>query len=322
MKKTISINIASTAFFIDEDAYSCLKEYLNKIETWFRDKEGGQEIISDIESRLSELFCERVSPQHGVITLNQVKDVIQVMGQPEDIIGDADETTESSAKSDKRAGFDYETPRRRRLYRDPENKILGGVCSGIAAYFNLDPVLVRVLFAVMPFLSFGAIIPVYIVLWIAMPEAITTTQRLEMRGEDINVSNIEKKIREEYQDVKKRFKNIKDTSAYRDGESYIKRMNQRDKTVLLIAGLVVFAVLLGKFINGPFNMFHMIHLPGPFFGFFFPGFFFMVIILVALGLLFRSALKGFIVLIIILIIFSIVLKFTGWVLPYHNWSFF
>jgi phage shock protein PspC (stress-responsive transcriptional regulator) len=287
MKKTISINIASTAFFIDDDAYSCLKDYLNKIEAWFRDKEGGQEVISDIEARLGELFAERVSPQHGVITISHVTEVIQVMGQPEDIIGEGDDQNETETKKEKRTTHDFEVPRRRRLYRDPENKVLGGVCSGIAAYFNLDPVLVRVIFAVLPFLSFGVIIPVYIVLWIAIPEAHTTTQKLEMRGEDINVSNIEKKIREEYQDVKTRFSNIKDSKAYRDGESYIKRMNQRDKNVLLVAGIVVFVLLMGKFISGPFPFFHMIHLPGPFFGFFFPGLFLMILVVVGLILLFR-----------------------------------
>ncbi len=321
MKKTISINIASTAFFIDEDAYICLKDYLNKIEVWFRDKDGGQEVVSDIESRLSELFCERINPQFGVITIGHVNEVIKIMGQPEDFV-DSEEEKETEPKSEKNTVSDFEAPRRRRLYRDSDNKVLGGVCSGIAAYFNLDPVLVRVLFAVLPFLSFGAIIPVYIVLWIAMPEAFTTTQKLEMRGEDINVTNIEKKIREEYHDVKKRFTNFKDTKAYRESESYLHRMSQRDKTVLMVVGLVVFAILISKIINVPFHSFHMVHFPGPFLGYFSPGLLALVLILVGLGLLFRSALKGFIILIIILIVFSIVVHMTGWIPPFHNWSFF
>lgn len=321
MKKTITINIATTAFFIDEDAYTCLKDYLNKIEAWFGDKEEGNEIISDIESRLSELFIERINPQFGVITIDHVNEVIRVMGQPEDFIGTGDEKPEDHKK--KGVSFENDPPRNRRLYRDIDNKVLGGVCSGIAAYFNIDPVWVRVLFAILPFLSFGTIIPVYIVLWIAMPEAITTTQKLEMRGEDINISNIEKKIKEEYQDVKKRFKNFKETKAYRDSETYINRMTQRDKTVLLIAGLVVAALLLSKSIHHvTFPFLNMVNIHASGFDLFFPGMFFMIIILVALGLIFKSALKGFIILIIIMIIFSIMVKMSGWMPSFHTWGIF
>lgn len=321
MKKTISINIASTAFFIDDDAYACLKEYLNKIETWFSTKEGGQEVISDIEARLSELFRERINPQLGVITIQHVNEVIGIMGQPEDFTGESDESGPVGG-DEKKQTYDFESPRRRRLYRDPDNKVLGGVCSGIAAYFSIDPVIVRVIFAVLPFLSFGVIIPVYIVLWIVMPEAITTSQKLEMRGEDINISNIEKKIKEEYQDVKKRFRNIRNTQAYQESESYIRRMNQRDRTVLIVVGAVLLAILMGKFIGMPFHMFHMIHLPGAFSGFFFPGMFFLIVLLLVLGLIFRAALKGFIVIIVLIIVLSFLAMFAGWVFPFHNWNFF
>ncbi len=322
MKKTISINISSTAFFIDDDAYACLREYLGKLENWFLKKEGGQEIIADIEARLSELFSERINPKTGVISLNHVNAVIRVMGKPEDFIDDEKEGKSEESANVGGSNANFEPPRRRRLYRDIENKVLGGVCSGIAAYFNIDPVLVRVLFAVLPFLSFGAIIPVYIVLWIAIPEAITTTQRLEMRGEDINVSNIEKKIREEYQDVKNRFKNFRNSKAYRDGESYVNRMNQRDKTVLIIAGVAVLVLVMSKLIGGSMPLFHMTFLHGPFFGMFFPGLFVTILILVGLGLIFRSALKGFIVLIVILILLSVFIKLAGWMPFFHNWHLF
>lgn len=321
MKKTISINIASTAFFIDDDAFACLNEYLKKIEAWFSNKEGGQEIISDIETRLSELFLERINPQLGVITIQHVNEVIGIMGQPEDFTGEGDETTVDDEGKEKKHATEFESPRRRRLYRDPDNKVLGGVCSGIAAYFNIDPVIVRVIFAVLPFLSFGVIIPVYIVLWIVMPEAITTSQKLEMRGEDINVSNIEKKIKEEYQDVKKRFRNIRNTQAYQESESYIRRMNQRDRTVLIVVGVVLLALFMSKLIGMPFQLFHMIHWPVTFSGLFFPGLFFLIVLLLVLGLIFRSALKGFILLIILLIVISILVKFAGWIFPFHHWSF-
>lgn len=322
MKKTISINIASTSFFIDEDAYSSLKVYLKRIETWFSNKEGGQEIISDIESRLSELFSERINPRLGVITNDLVKEVILIMGQPEDIAGEGDEKSPESELHDRKTSYDYEPPRRRRLYRDPDNKVLGGVCSGIAAYFSIDPVIVRVIFAVLPFLSFGAIIPVYIVLWIAMPEAITTAQKLEMRGEDITVSNIEKKIKEEYEDVKQRFKNIKETKAYRDGESYIRRMNQRDRNLLTVVGVVLLVIVFAKLIGGSIHAFHMIDFPGPFFAVFTPGLFVLILMLLGIGLIFRSALKGILIAILILIVLSIMFRITGWLPPFNHWSFY
>ena len=322
MKKTISINIASTSFFIDEDAYSALKDYLKRIEAWFSDKEGGQEIISDIESRLSELFAERINPRLGVITNDLVKEVVLIMGQPEDIAGEGEDKSSDNEQRGRKSSYDYEPPRRRRLYRDPDNKVLGGVCSGIAAYFNIDPVIVRVIFAILPFLSFGVIIPVYIVLWIAMPEAITTAQKLEMRGEDINVSNIEKKIKEEYQDVKQRFKNIKETKAYRDGESYFRRMNKNDRSILTVVGVVLLAIVFAKLIGGSFQIFHMINFPGPFFAFFTPGLFILMLILIGIGLIFRSALKGILIAIVILIILSIIVRMTGWLPPFQHWSFY
>lgn len=304
MKKTISINIAATAFYIDEDAYERLQQYLKKLEAWFNGKEGGQEIITDIENRLSELFSQRINPKTGVITVAMAEEVIAIMGQPEDFSPQAGAEPEDSTEAGEKETY-QNYARRRRLYRDLDNKVLGGVCSGIAAYFNIDPVLVRVIFAILPFLSFGVIIPIYIILWIAMPAAITAAQKLEMRGENINVSNIEKVIKEQYHNVKDKFEN------FTKKNDTLNRMSQRDRNVLIFTAILVGILVLGRIINNvtPFLGMSLVHFP---FGhIIWPGFFPLMIILLILGLIFRSAMKGFLIAILILFVLTLFLKITG-----------
>ncbi|MDR2926765.1 MAG: PspC domain-containing protein [Cytophagaceae bacterium] len=240
MRKIISINISSASFFIDEDAYDHLSEYLDKLKNRFVGEAEGNEIIADIETRLSELFAERINPKTGVITLAMVEEVIQIMGQPEDF---SDIENDAKAASETYDNSEPETTSRR-LYRDIESNILGGVCAGIGAYLSIDPVVVRIVFIIFLFLGLGTAIPVYIVLWIVMPAAVTTTQKMEMRGENITVQNIEKKIKEECEDVKERFENFKRTNkTYRKGEDYVKRMNSRDRTILIIAAIVILLLI-------------------------------------------------------------------------------
>ena len=308
MKKIISINISGASFFIDEDAYARLNGYIEKLKKRFSEEKEGQEIISDVETRLGELFAERINPKTGVITIEMVEEVIKIMGRPEDF---SDEDNEDNSKEN---SFDneYYTSKRRRLYRDVEFRIIGGVCSGIAAFFSIDPVIVRIIFAILPFISFGIAIPIYIVLWIAVPAAVTTTQKMEMKGENITVSNIEKKIKEEYDDVKKRFENFRKTNkTYRQSEEYLKKMNKRDRTILIIVGVIVLLMIFSKLtILFP----HHIHIHSFFpFSLFFPGFFHIAILLLILGLIFRSNLKGFLIAIIILAVVSIVIKTMIWI---------
>ena len=305
MKKIISINISGTSFFIDEDAYDKLNGYINKLKNRFNKEEEGQEIITDIETRLCELFTERINPKTGVITLSMVEEVMQIMGRPEDFSDEEDSGEETIFDNEK-------STRRRQLYRDVDNQILGGVCSGIAAYFNIDPVLVRVIFAVLPFFSFGIVIPVYIVLWIVIPSALTTTQKMEMRGENITVSNIEKKIKEEYDDVKKRFNDFKKTNkTYKQSEDYIKKMNNRDRNILIIIGGIILLMIITRL---------TFHFPGhcgfinvfPF-TIFFPGFFTIAAILLILGLIFRSSLRVFVYIILIMAAISLFIKLIIWI---------
>jgi phage shock protein PspC (stress-responsive transcriptional regulator) len=306
MKKVVTINIAGRSFYIDEDAFARLDQYLKKLEVWSREKEGGQEMLSDIEGRIRELFEEKIDPSTGVISIDLVKEIINTMGQPEDFAeegeGSGDATGEETSYT--------QVPPRRRLYRDVEDRVLGGVCSGIAAYFNIDRVIVRVLFAILPFLSFGAIIPIYIILWIAIPPALTATQRLEMRGYDVNISNIEKNIKKEYDEVKRKFQQ---SSAYKKGEDYLGRFRKRDRTALIVTAVILGIIVLANLVSVPFQLGFMpaFHFDMPFGHFGFPGIFPLILILLILGLAFRSALKGFLILIAVVLALAFVFKLFG-----------
>jgi hypothetical protein len=142
MKKTIKINLSGLAFTLDEDAYQELKDYLDSVSSRFRDLKEGNEIISDIEARIAEIFQSKVSEKKEVITLEDVKDVISIMGKPEDFYDTEEEADSSSKKKD------YTRKENRKLYRDPENAILGGVAAGLAAYFGIETWIVRLLLVI------------------------------------------------------------------------------------------------------------------------------------------------------------------------------
>lgn len=193
MNKTISINISGLVFNIEEQAYDILKDYLDSIKTYFKSKEGGTDIIADIEARIAELFQQKVSEEKAAITLDDVQSVIEGMGQPFEMVDDEETEQEPTSKSaNTERDFQH---REKKVFRDPDEKVLGGVCSGLAAYFGIDSLWIRLVFVLVTF-SGGAGVLIYIILWIAIPEAQTTADRLRMRGKPVNVSNIEKSIRE------------------------------------------------------------------------------------------------------------------------------
>jgi phage shock protein PspC (stress-responsive transcriptional regulator) len=196
MKKTLSINLSGSVFNIDDDAYQLLKDYLNLIERHFRNEQESKEIISDIEARIAELFKERINDFKQVITFPDVEEVIEIMGQPEEFIDPGD--SQQYQRKEKFGPSGY-----RRMYRDPDNRLMGGVCSGMAAYWGTDPLIIRIIFivATLIFLS-GAVI--YVILWVVLPEAKTTAQKLEMRGEPVNISNIGKAVKEEFEKIKEK----------------------------------------------------------------------------------------------------------------------
>lgn len=204
MKKTVKINISGVIFHLDEDAFQVLQNYLTAINQRFASNQEGKEIISDIEHRIAEILQSKLSEQKQVITKEDIDEVIEIMGRPEDFENEHEPNSNNYQH--------YETTTKR-LYRNPDDRVLGGVCSGIATYLNIDPLILRILFFVLIF-GFGIIVFIYIILWALLPEANTTAQKLEMRGENFNISDIEKNVRKEYENVKDNFKNFKNSEDY------------------------------------------------------------------------------------------------------------
>lgn len=235
MKKTFTINISGTVFHIEEDAYEMLQKYLINLKNHFGGGEEGKEIIADIEARIAEIFSEKSSDERKVVTIDWVNQVIETMGTPEDFMEE---------DSDEEDSFTSEAKRKRRLYRDPDHRVIGGVCGGLGAYFNMDPVILRIIFAVLFFVTSGAALLAYIILWIAVPKALNTAQRLEMRGQEATVKNIEKSIKEEVKEVKESYKKFKESDTYSRGRKGVETAGDVSYNVFKVI-LKVFVVFIG-----------------------------------------------------------------------------
>ncbi len=248
MKKTFTINISGTVFHIEEDAYEVLQKYLIKLKAHFGNSDEGKEIISDIEARIAEIFSEKSTEEKKVVTLEMVNEIIAIMGTPEDF---AEEGTEEPSVA--------EAKRKRRLYRDPDHRVIGGVCGGLGAYFNMDPVILRIIFAVLFFVTTGAAFLAYIILWIAVPKAMTTAQRLEMRGQEATVKNIEKSIKEEVNEVKDSYKKFKESDTYSKGKKTVEGAGDVAYNVAKVI-LKIFVIFIGAIliISGFFGLLGLI----------------------------------------------------------------
>ena len=212
MNKTVNINLAGTFFHIDEDAFAKLTRYLDAIRRSFSDPNGQDEIIKDIEARISELFSEKINNTSQVITIKELDEVIAVMGQPEDYMVDEeifDDTSPDQKSQTRNQSF------HKQLFRDTDNKFIAGVSSGLGHYFSVDVIWIRLAWIAMVLLGFGAPILVYIVLWVLIPEALTTSEKLKMNREPVNISNIEKKIKEELKNASDKIKEV-DYDKYKD----------------------------------------------------------------------------------------------------------
>ena len=164
--------------------------------------DGREEIIKDIESRISEIFTEKLGTTKQVIGLKEVDDVIAIMGQPEDY-----KIEDETPKTEYYSSYSNSGSTTKKLYRDKENSILGGVMSGLGHYFGVDPLWLRIIMVIL-FFGFGTGLVLYLILWILVPEAKTTAQKLEMRGEPITISNIEKKVKEGFSEISDKFSNL------------------------------------------------------------------------------------------------------------------
>ncbi len=207
MKRTITMNLSGIVFHIEEDAYEKLNQYLQTIKSYFKDAEGCDEIMNDIESRIAEMLQGKVSNTKQAVIMADVQNVISVMGSPEEFAGDNASGKDSAEKQRNNNSSSYAHTGRRRIFRDPDNRIIGGVCSCIANYFDFDPIWLRAAFAI-SFFAFGTGFLLYFVLLIIIPKATTTAEKLEMRGEKVDVNNIGKAVNEEFQEFKKKMNDL------------------------------------------------------------------------------------------------------------------
>ena len=202
MKKTLTVNLGGTVFHIDEDAYRLLDEYLCNLKLHFRKQEGADEIINDIETRISELFSEKIGLNTQVITIAYVEEVIERMGKPEEFEDENNSAyCDSSGAETKHSSYKESGKTGKRLYRNPDDKILGGVIGGLAAYIGWDATPLRLIVLIILICGVGTLIPVYIVLWLVIPEAHTAAEKLSMRGEDVTMENIGKTVTDGFEKV-------------------------------------------------------------------------------------------------------------------------
>ncbi len=193
MNKTIIININGIVFHIEEDAYEVLQSYMTEVKRHFAYSPDSDEIVTDIENRLAEMFSERLTKDNKqVIVLLDVQEVTAQMGNASDFDVEEEEpvyNTQSTFKAGKK------------LFRDVDDRIIGGVCAGIGHYFDIEPRWIRLITLIMFFFG-GTGLMLYIILWIVMPKAITRTDKMAMKGEPINLQNFKKNFDEEVEGLR------------------------------------------------------------------------------------------------------------------------
>ena len=181
MKEITRIHLAKTPYDIELDAKEVLQNYLSEIKQMM----GSEDTMYEIEARMVELLGERGVQSHGIITMSDVEDLRSKMGLPK-------EFSDSESTEDSQANLIPSNSPAKRLMRDTDNAIFGGVCAGIAAYWGINPLWVRLLFIISPFITFGTALLVYIIIWISLPEAKTAAEKLQMRGEPVTLDSLKK----------------------------------------------------------------------------------------------------------------------------------
>jgi len=256
MKETIKINLSQRLFDLDADAYDLLKQYLDDLKRIFeKSPEEAEEILHDIEQRMADLLEEKLDSSKQVVTKKDIEDIIQKLGTAEDF---ARENAESESGNDDPLNDEYVHSgssfhrAHRRFYRDLENNIIGGVCSGLGAYFNIDPVWIRVTLLLLFFLKgFGLLI--YLILWAVVPAARTTAQKLQMKGRPVTVENIHDSVKREFNKVKDNFSRYSESEGYKRTQNTIADIFRGIGNIfMLILKIVLTLIGVGIIIAGVF----------------------------------------------------------------------
>lgn len=212
MKSVKHVNLGGHAIIIDDDAYLHLDVYLKSVDRSFAHLEGRAEILQDIELRIAELLQEQLRGR-SIVSIPDVDAIIKIMGQPEEFTDD--ETLESGGARplfedvhQQDEGIKFRPGKK--LFRDPDHKVIGGVCSGISSYLGIaDPVWVRLIFVLM-FIGGGFGGMIYLILLIVVPKAVTAADKLAMKGEEVNITSIAKAVEDQIQELSDRLTELGD----------------------------------------------------------------------------------------------------------------
>jgi phage shock protein PspC (stress-responsive transcriptional regulator) len=254
MKKTVSVNIKGTNFLIEEDAYELLQSYMKRLELSLKNEQGSKEIIEDIEYRIAELCGLALTSNKQVVELEDIEKILETLGQPEEFV---DETSESFQEEKTQQSTENlnDVKKGKRLFRDVENGKIAGVCSGLASYFSVDVIAIRILFLVVFFFG-GFSIPLYIILWIVTPKVNSSIDRLRMQGKPITVDS----VKEEVEAAANRFSNETKSFAnkLRNNDELTDRISSIGRVISVVVGIgmVVFggSILVSLIVFGVFDM--------------------------------------------------------------------
>lgn len=242
MNKTIIININGIVFHIEEDAYEILKTYMTEVKRHFAYSTDSEEIVTDIENRLAEMFSERLNTDNRqVIITADVESITERMGNVSDF--DIENDDQPSGVNSRNY---YHTERK--LFRDTDDRIISGVCSGLAHYFSIEPRWIRLLAIISIFFGFG--IPVYIILWLVIPKATTRADKMAMKGEPINIQTLKKNFDEEFEGLKHGLKNV-----HQEAKPIINQLirfigKAGMLLVKIIGGIILFSGIIALFALG------------------------------------------------------------------------
>lgn len=235
MKKTLSIHLGRQLFVIEEDAYDRLQAYLKKLEASLANESGSSEIVEDIEMRFAELLHQYLGETRQVVTISDVEKAIVSLGEPEEITEEPEQDKQQTHATNENNG-------QKRMYRDIDNGVLGGLAAGLGAYLNVDPVIMRVIFIIFGFMGFG--IPLYIVMWVIVPSAKTPSERLQMRGKPVNIDT----LKEEFEKTAGRLKDetIQAANKFKANNQHLTK--QASQFVRFIGKIVGIFLIGGAFI--------------------------------------------------------------------------
>lgn len=247
MNKTFTVNLGGTVYNINDDAYELLDTYFKNLKLHFAKQQGGEEIVSDIEFRIAELVAERLESSNQVITIADVEEIIRRMGKPEELQGDEEEA--SSAQTHNENVNNDNDKGTRRLYRNTDDSILGGVLSGLAAYFDWDVTILRIVVilisALMLHASLGTILVFYLIAWLVIPEAKTAAEKLAMHGKKIDMGSIGETVTAGYERASEFVKSKETKSVLRRiGELFVTFVGFCTKFFLVCLCILLLPLLL------------------------------------------------------------------------------